>query len=391
MLHRYFIALMIISMYGCSEEKIGPNVQDNTPPKPLTHITAENMSGAVRITYQLPDDPDLLYVAAEYLTRNATPRVFKSSFFNNHILVEGFADAGEYDVKLYAVDRSGNRSEPTTIQVAPLRPPVVEAFNSLTVFEDFGGISLSFVNEAEADIGIAVLVLDQNKERVLLDTYYTARREGIFSLRGLSAQSRTFGFLVSDKWENTSDTLWRELTPLFEEELDKGKFNELYLPTDAGVYNNNGPRFLWDGSAEEPNFQRTASGDFPHHITFDLGVTAKLSRFVFWQRVRYQTTVLAYGNGNPRLFEVWGTDNPAADGSFTGWTKLMDCESIKPSGLPNGQVSNEDVEYASRGEEFIFPFDTPPVRYIRIRFLNTWGNTNFAHIAETNFYGQVVD
>lgn len=393
MLYRYFILSVAacILYSGCSTEKMGPVNGDDQAPKPVTNVLTESLNGAVRITYQLPDDPDLLYVAAEYTTRDAKPRVFKSSFFNSYIVVDGFSDASEYEVRLYAVDRGDNRSEPVVVKVIPLTPPVVEVFNLLEVSEDFGGININFVNDKEAEIGTTIIIQNQFGDWEPLETYYTQRKAGSFSVRGLPAEPATFGFFVTDKWDNTSDTLWQQLTPLFEEELDKGKFRELTLPTDAGVYQSNGPRRLWDGSAEEPNFQRTAAGDMPHHITFDLGVTAKLSRFLSWQRVRYQATILAYGNGNPREFEIWGTSNPASNGSFDGWTKLMDCVSVKPSGLPSGQVSNEDIEYASRGEEFRLPLEAPAVRYIRIKFINTWGATNFAHFAEMTFYGQVIN
>ncbi len=65
----------------------------------------------------------------------------------------------------------------------------------------------------------------------------------------------------------------------------------------------------------------------------------------------------------------------------------MNCESIKPSGLPLGQVSAEDKAWADAGEEFICSPQNPKVRYIRIRVTETWANGDFIHISELQFFG----
>jgi hypothetical protein len=69
----------------------------------------------------------------------------------------------------------------------------------------------------------------------------------------------------------------------------------------------------------------------------------------------------------------------------------MTCESIKPSGLPVGTVSVEDIEYARRGEEYIFPRDTPVVRYIRFKVLSTHADRGLWHLQQLWFWGQVVE
>lgn len=91
-------------------------------------------------------------------------------------------------------------------------------------------------------------------------------------------------------------------------------------------------------------------------------------------------------------WEIYGcADKPAGDGSWDGWTLLRKCESIKPSGLPNGQQTTEDIEHATKGEELEFDINLPPVRYIRIKALKSFDGTNMVHIAEVAFYGQKND
>ena len=66
----------------------------------------------------------------------------------------------------------------------------------------------------------------------------------------------------------------------------------------------------------------------------------------------------------------------------------MECESLKPSGLPPGQISSEDKAYAAAGEEFEFPPSTPAVRYIRWKGLETFTGAQFIHFQEVTIYGQ---
>jgi hypothetical protein len=73
------------------------------------------------------------------------------------------------------------------------------------------------------------------------------------------------------------------------------------------------------------------------------------------------------------------------------WIHLVDCDSYRPSGLDASQEATaEDYAYATAGEEFEFPEDAPPVRYIRFRVRRTWGGSNAMHIAELRFWGEPV-
>jgi len=66
----------------------------------------------------------------------------------------------------------------------------------------------------------------------------------------------------------------------------------------------------------------------------------------------------------------------------------MDVESVKPSGLPVGQNSDEDLALMYKGEEFNFPSGAPAVRYLRFKINETWNKTTFFHIGELTFWGQ---
>lgn len=209
------------------------------------------------------------------------------------------------------------------------------------------------------------------------------------TIRGFEPIPRKFGVILSDRWENYSDTIFPAgngtVTPLYEEKLAKDKMSIMKLGNDASYTNWEGmDNYLIDDDPE--TFGHSANSSLPAPFTIDLGVTAKLSRIVMTQRFYGDQY---YNWGNPKTFEVYGIDKrPSQNGDWSEWTKLLDCEIIKPSGLPVGTVSDEDLTAAEEGHEFVFPLETPPMRYIRVKILSTWGGTTFTHPAEIDVYGE---
>lgn len=153
--------------------------------------------------------------------------------------------------------------------------------------------------------------------------------------------------------------------------LDKSKFKAYVLPTDVKDAWGWVMPYLWDNNVAEGRGFHTADLKFPFHFTMDLGVVSALHELKIRQR-----ELTLYYEGNPRKFEIWGSTSPAVDGSYTGWTKLLDCESVKPSGMAPGPTAASytaaDKVYALAGESFIFPANSIPVRYIRFKMLSNW-------------------
>ena len=168
------------------------------------------------------------------------------------------------------------------------------------------------------------------------------------------------------------------VVPGFERELDKSKFKEYVLPTDATTNHGWVMPNMWDGNYD--NGFATINR-MPQWFTFDTGVLASPSKFKIWQAADR-----IYAQENMRKFEIWGSDKPAPDGSWDNWTKLASCESRKPSGLPGIEKNEADIAFAKAGEDFVLSEGLPKVRYIRIKVLETWGKANFATIGELNVY-----
>lgn len=386
----YSIFLVLVSaVLSCKEiQHAAPSEDNGEQPGPVTNVQIDNRQGKTIINYSLPDGKNVLYVKAIYSIRNGVEKEAKSSYFKNFLVLDGFSESKEYDVTLYTVSRSERLSEPLTIKVYPDTPPVLSTFNSLEIREAFGGISVFYDNQSEADLAFYILAQDSIGQLSPAQTFYTKNKGGILPVRGYPAIERDFAVYVEDRWGNLSDTVHAKLTPLFEQEMDKSNFAIVKLPTDTWEPNvaNRTLDKIWDGlvapTPASNSFNGKVGSGFPQHFTFDMGVTAQLSRMMYYPKA---VSGDSYTN-TPRFFEIWGSNNPATDGSWDSWTKLMECEYIKPSGLPGNEHTEDDRSYTMAGINYDFPDGLLPVRYIRFKTKEVWSGSNLA-IYELTLYG----
>ncbi len=375
----FLLGILLTTWMSCEQSHLnGPLENDEVPPDPITNIQWEPVAGGAIITYDIPSDPDLLYVLGEYQIRPGVDQEQKSSIYDGQMTLRGFGDARDHEVTLYAVDRSTNLSEPSTVTIKPLTSPVQLAYSTLEYSSDFGGITVSLKNESQDNLVVSVLTKDSLGDWQDYENFYSGLPEVNFSIRGLPSRPVTFGVYIKDRWQNISDTLVKELTPLFEEEIDKTQFRELQLQGDGG--NTWDLTRLWDNVTTEYNGFRTADNE---------GLP---TRFRTWQVHDGRE----YSSSNTRLFELWGSNNPSPDGSFEGWTKIGDYEVIKPSGLPPGELSNEDIAAAAEGDEHMVPIEAPAVRYLRLNVIATFtappnSSTGGAWMVEIGFWGKEIN
>jgi hypothetical protein len=373
---------------ACDEEPIGQQPTDSVPPGAVSNVKEENTAGGARLTYTLPDDEDLLYVKAGYL-RNGEVCESRTSLYKDTLKVEGFGDTQPREVKIMAVDRSQNESAPVPVTVEPLEPDVVTIGKSLSLETDFGGINAMWENSNRAEVSVVILQeSDSLMEYIPLETFYSSTVDGKGVVRGMDTIPYKLGAYVQDHWGNRSEVKYVELTPFFETLFDRLKFRDASLSND-------GPHFgspwllsrLWDGiwGVETGYSSRAGTGIWPQSITIDMGVLGRISRVRVYQRVGNPR--LIFSLGNIKTFEVWGCETLDPSGEWDSWTKLMDCESVKPSGLPAGEETNEDWDVALNGEDFVNSPLNPKVRYIRIRVLRAWTPSDNFQIGEIQVYG----
>lgn len=380
---------IIILLFGACEENVLEPLSQGKKPDPITSYTLESLPGGAKITYELPVFEDLLYVKAEYQLDGGTSREVKSSIYKNYLTIEGFGQAGEYTGTIYAVSKGEVLSDPTKVNFTTLTPPYINAFNSLIMTTAFGGINVSFENKDKGDLVFETLVIDSTNNWSSIYNHYTNLDQGNFSVRGFDTIQYVFGVLVRDRWDNLSDTLTGSFEPYFESLIDNSTFAVLRLPNDVWQAHTGAPHLVleraWDGNIGT-EFHTVPNSGSPQSFSFDMGKKVKLSRFKYHQR---QNTT-RWNHGNPKYFELWGSNEPSPDGSWDSWTKIGEFESIKPSGLPLGTVSSEDIAKAIEGEDFDIPILTPAYRYYRWNTVRTWANMTYVSIGELTFWGTVV-
>lgn len=385
--------IILMTMIGCKEENnIHPFGSDVEPGSPgmVADVEVKNIAGGAIISYQLPDNSDIMYVKARYLVGKNRKMESRASVYCNQLTVAGFGDMNKHEVELVCVDRMENEGSPTKTIVNPLKPAVISTYESLDVQPTFGGIYVNFKNLERASLSIHVITTDSLNQSYEAYVQYTQAKEGPFYVHGFDAEDRIFDIYVMDRWGNTSDTLHTMQTPFKESLLNKKLFNTYFLPNDVACNAWGGNLAnAWNDDFTPTAYVHSAGGDdtFPMWFTFDIGGVAKLSRYKFYPLNMKEH---AFNRGNLKKWEIWGrADTPSADGSWEGWTKLMECESHKPSGSPIGQNTAEDLAVLENGEDFIFPGEIPSVRYIRFKIFETWGGINFIHFAEFTFWGNV--
>lgn len=382
-------------LVGCKEEMVNKPSGAGEIPRQVSDVRVKSKSGAAVITYAITDE-NVSYVLAEYEIRDGVKKEAKSSKYKNEIIIEGFAREGEYEVSLYSVNVHDKRSEPFLQKVVILRPPVMNAFESLHVEEGFGGVNIQLENLDENDLAIEVLSTDDKGELYTADTHYSSQKEIVFSARGFEAEERKFGVTIRDRWGNRSDTSFAIVTPLFEELIDRTKIIEVRLPTDkwqGHTWSGIAPRgihFMFDGVTNNPDlvYHTIPNSGIPATFTIDLGKRIRVSRYKIWQRDRANEHWAAY---NPNKWEIWGSNDPNPDGSWESWTLINDFTMVKPSGLPVGQNSNEDMEVLRAGHDFDFPTSTDSYRYLRFKVTETWGSAQHITIAQLRFWGAAAE
>lgn len=385
----YVYLLLPIFIYSCGDEPLRQMPVDNHSPGQVKDVKVTNIPGGAYFTYTLPEDNDLLYIKAVYQLKDGGEILnTKASIYSDTLWVHGYGDTQEKSVQLISVDRSNNESEPVSVSINPETPPVYTIFESLSLVEDFGGIRYKFENESSANICLNILKKDESGDFVQIDQLYTKRKSGNVKMTGMESKEEVFGIYVTDRWENKSDTLIETLTPLYEVQVPFRDIKPYNMAGDTPSSHGWVVEQLWNGVTTDISnagyHTSVDNGPWPHRVTFKIMPGAlKCSRLKLFHR----DGDWLYKHGNIKKFELWGSNDPNPDGSDDGWTKLGDYESYKPSGLPGSEKTNEDIEYASQGENFDIPIEYEPYQYFRVKFTETWSGSKFVHLLEIEMYG----
>lgn len=344
----FLYAVSVLFLWSCSKIQDWADPKDSTPPGKITNVNIENLHGGVIITYKLPEDNDIMGVKATYSFKEGNEINAFSSALRDTIELNGFPDTQERVVNLICIDESQNESEPVSVTVNPLTPPVEIIGNSLKTYVAYGGIYITWNNEYNADISISLYATDSNEngDMKLYNTIYSDDTEGSYTFRGFDDSERKFRVQIKDRWGNYATPVETTLTPLFEEEiLSRDDYNnpiwQKYGLSDGS--------YLWRGDAIDgssrsweymidgavvnmsrdwyysrknyisnylPDYEPADATTMPLYFTLDLGSEVSLSRHKLWMRGRNPDTSVEnalkgtnryYQQGNMKYYEIWGT------------------------------------------------------------------------------------
>lgn len=439
----YATLVLIISMMAvsCMDSYLGieqPNFGTDTPEK-LTVNRVVPMAGALEIHFSLPaGNPNHAQVVATYINKMGNEVEFKVSRYSNTILVEGFTGTNEVTVDLAVMDESGNRSDITQVRDKPLLSPVEVARASLLATPAFGGVKLEWDNKEALPFAIHVLTEDEIQlgEKTLIEdpskTIYSSDSLNTATyLRQYDNVEQTFGFALSDKWGNRTDTLIEMITPFKEDIIDYNLveavayFNPTYGTTSkdfaefgvdpvTGLLNDAtthsaafAPITMFNGVTtannflarkfyeESPDGQRTYIDDV--YVTLDLRQDLRLSRVQLYPR---PSSSYLYSRSSVKRFRIWGTDdaNAARWSNFPeGWTLIGEYEGKMPAN--SASITQEETDYFYNRQEYAISEDnvnpeatpTASFRYMRLQLMESYtANENFYTINEFKMFGEVL-
>ena len=377
------LSILLCLVYACSEEPNGQTPTDDIAPGVITNVHVEPQAGGALITYDLPDDEDLLCVKAMFQLIDGKMSEEKASVYSSELEIMGFGDTLQRDIQLVTIDRSYNESEPVSVSVKPISPPFVAVQKSLTLSAAFGGIDVKMENPSSANVIICVDIKDEKGDYINFDKIYTQQAAATFKIRGMQSVESDLRYYVTDRWGNTSDVSTIMLTPMFEIRIPSSHIEPMAEFTTEFAWGWQLPGLFDDNSGTGFHTDQ-GTGEWPHHFVFAIDEgPIKVSRIRVIQRDGFE-----FQHGMPRNFTLYGSNEYPTKSEFdySNWTKIGDFESQKPSGLPIGQNTNEDVELARSGEDFDVTV-APSFKYFRVDVTKSWSGQPFICFMEFQLFG----
>ena len=141
---------------SCSDD----DEKDTMAPGQISNVRFVPNYGGGYFLYDIPEDPDFLYVRADYTVDSGEKVSKTSSTYNDTLFVEGFGQVKEYEVKLYSVDRNENVSAPVVQVITPLEANTNTVAATLTVRPGFSALIAEWTNELQQTVDVYVRLSD---------------------------------------------------------------------------------------------------------------------------------------------------------------------------------------------------------------------------------------
>lgn len=407
-----FILTVTISCDDSSKDK------DSQAPAQITNIRFTPNNGGGYFLYDIPNDPDFLYVRADYTIDSGEAISKTSSTYSDTLFIEGLGQVKEYPVKLYTVDRNENASLPVIQHVTPLYPNTDAVLETMVVQPGFSSLIVDWNNELKQSIDVFVEVKVDGKE--VTKVYSSNLKKDRFMINNLEGKSHNISVYVKDSYGNISKTKdCGSIVPLIDGKITKQAWSFLrneflygknwdyssskdpalqkpfpaYQATfrDDSLKNAKESHFegrvqkFWDDEYDSSvkqnlNYFHTGPQSFPFSYFIDMGHTIRASRVAVWQR-----DTNPYEGENVKTFQLWISDDANPEDGIAGWEMLGTYTIVKPS---DPIVAKNEL---LNGHHFILYPDNPrftkPFRYLRYKALKSASSANSGCTSEIALYG----
>jgi hypothetical protein len=426
----YYKYLLLFSAFllffaACEEERYEITSGDSTPPGQPVFNSFKALHGGARIFFTPPADEDLLSIDA-VVTNGDRTYTFSVSYFTDSVDVLGLARAENYTIKLYAVDRAGNRSSATDATVTPLEPAHLKVAKTVYVKPGFNAFYVDWKNELGEPVNVFVdYTFTQNGvTRQLLSVFVSndsVNRQFVNDLDLNETDPVNVKVRVCDLYENFSETLdFGNLFVLKDVEIPKfdAQKNPLWSmpleyeepPFGGGVSQVDG--IYYDGITEKvidglidrdgnlnymfvtdnPGSGYEGSAPCPWSLLIDLGDYYELSRIVTHQRWSSSGAALERGNYyrdvNIGSFNMYRWDEEKLEWEFLSYNQIP---------VPKGTLS--DIQWVQLGRagdmSYMYPDEpgyTKPTRWFRYEALSNFNdnytNPNARLLSEITLYAK---
>lgn len=387
----FLIVFVVCSFFGCEDDaKKGPS-GGSWNRGPIEDVNVTPINGGAEITYAIAEDPDILYIMAEY-ERNGKIFTEKSSVHKNMLTIEGFHREPSVKAKLYKVNRQEQRSEPIEVEFQPLESLIDIAYRTWHEMASFGGFIASWENPQKTELGVHLMLADEERpgQWASREMFFSTAKNEAHPFRGLDAVETDFAVTIEDKWGNVSDTMKFTLTPFFETMVPKP-----YVDFRASIPFDNTTNLsgrvmstLWDNivNTSGHGWLTLSTAGYGTAITIDMQQVVKLSRIVIHP---YHVNSM-YGQANITDFEAWGIDNSITfptnknywlDSTNVAQNRLSaappgteipehnfktDWQYLGYHSMTRGLVGQEIIDFCNAGGEYTISLEAVPVRYVRI-------------------------
>lgn len=436
----WIVLFAVAAFHACKEEnRFGLSSKDTSIPGTPIVLDVKPLYGGARIFYVSPSDEDLLQVMAEFDAANGEVFKFSASYFKDSIDVLGLGEDKEYTIRLYALDRAGNKSAVVPVQVTPLESSILRVAKTIEVKAGFGAFYLDWYNELKQSVNIVVdfeFTMDGAHRNIIqvLSSNREYDRQFIKDLTLGPDQPINMKITVEDIYNNITEPIEvNGLVLLQDIRIPKDDW-KLPIPGDsiAGipmVFGNyaDGRLFRviddiidWRINNNYINCQdngRIGKGGVPAlgdtinkwNLFIDLGAYYYLSRIVTHQRhsggESGQSRGQYYDDENVGYYKMWYLDEDVGEDVIGNWV-ILDTEYVRgvwrpisehkipiPSGL-------SDVEWITNGqkgdEAYMYPdnpgFTPKSVRWFRYEaiagFRDNYTNQKHNCLSEVTLFGK---